>query len=222
MTKSVKNQVLKYLYNQKLFGFMYHKPFDIFTKEVKNVKLPNDIVKLQDSVEHCYLCELCKVRKNVLFGYGNASSKVMFISDEPTKSEDELGTFYVGNSGELLARMIENVLNIKKEEIYITNLVKCRSLNGFTNSNFEVCSDYLFKQLELIRPKLIVALGEKVYSYLMKNGDNFLQIRGKKLEFNSNFLIATYSPIFLLKNPSLKKDAYYDMLKIKDFMEELN
>lgn len=222
MTKSVKNQVLKYFYNLKTFGFIYHEPFDIFTNNVKNFKLPNDITKLQDSAEHCYLCELCKVRKNVLFGHGNTNSKIMFITDEPTKSEDELKAFYVGNSGELLANMIENVLNIKKEDIYITNLVKCKSLNGFTNSNFEVCSSYLFKQLELIKPKLIVALGEKVYSYLMKNEDNFLQIRGKKLSFNSISLIAIYSPIFLLKNPSLKKDAYYDMLKIKDFMEELN
>ena len=135
MTKSVKNQVLKYLYNLKSYGFEYHESFDLFQSEVKNLKLPNNLNELKNSAEHCYLCELSKSRKKVVFGYGNPNSKVIFINDEPTKSEDELGTFYVGNSGELISKMIENVLNIKKEEIYITTLVKCKSLNGATNSN---------------------------------------------------------------------------------------
>jgi len=222
MTKSVKNQVLKYLYNLKSYGFEYHESFDLFQSEVKNLKLPNNLNELKNSAEHCYLCELSKSRKKVVFGYGNPNSKVIFINDEPTKSEDELGTFYVGNSGELISKMIENVLNIKKEEIYITTLVKCKSLNGATNSNMEVCNDYLLKQIELIKPKLIVALGEKTYSFLMKNNDNFSQIRGKELSFNNIPFIATFSPTFLLRNPSFKKDAYYDLLKIKNFMEEIN
>ena len=222
MTKSVKNQVLKYLYNLKSYGFEYHESFDLFQSEVKNLKLPNNLNELKNSAEHCYLCELSKSRKKVVFGYGNPNSKVIFINDEPTKSEDELGTFYVGNSGELISKMIENVLNIKKEEIYITTLVKCKSLNGATNSNMEVCNDYLLKQIELIKPKLIVALGEKTYSFLMKNNDNFSQISGKELSFNNIPFIATFSPTFLLRNPSFKKDAYYDMLKIKNFMEKLN
>lgn len=222
MTKSVKNRVLKYLYNLKSFGYEYHEPLEFFQSEVKNVKLPNSLIELKNSVEHCYLCELSKCRKNVLFGYGNFNSKVLFINDEPSKSEDEIGSFYVGNSGELLSKMIENVLNIKKEEIYITTLVKCKSLNGATNSNMEVCNDYLLKQIELIKPKLLVVLGEKAYSFLLKNDDNFSQNRGKELSFNNIPLIATFSPTFLLRNPSFKKDAYYDMLKIKNFMEELN
>lgn len=183
--------------------------------------MPNNLKDLKTSVEHCYLCELSKCRKNVLFGYGNLNAQIMFINDEPTKTEDELSTFYVGNSGELLSKMIENVLNVKKEDVYITTLVKCRSLNGATNSNMEVCNDYLLKQIELIKPKLIVALGEKSYSFLLKQNDNFSQIRGKELSFNSIPLIATFSPTFLLRNPSFKKDAYYDMLKVKSYMEDL-
>ncbi|MGE0052087.1 MAG: uracil-DNA glycosylase [Arcobacter sp.] len=222
MTKLVKNQLLKYLYNLKSFGFEYHEPLDFFSTELKNIKLPNNLIELKNSVDHCYLCELSKCRKNVLFGYGNFNSKVMFICDEPTKTEDELASYYVGKTGELLAKMIENVLNIKKEEIYITTLVKCKSLNGATNSNMDVCNDYLLKQIELIKPKLIVALGEKTYTYLFKNSDNFSQIRGKELSFNGISLLPTFSPTFLLRNPSFKKDAYYDMLKIKNFMEALN
>ena len=221
MTKTVKNQLLRNLYNLKSFGYEYHETLDFFSSEVKNFKLPNNLDALKNSVEHCYLCELCKSRKNVLFGYGNANSDIMFISDEPSNSEDEIGAFYSGKSGELLTKMIENVLNIQKEEVYLTTLVKCKSLNGLNNSNIDTCNDYLLKQIELIKPKLIVALGERTYSYLLKNNMNFAQIRGKDLVYNGITLIATFSPSFLLRNPSSKKDAYYDMLKIKNYMESL-
>ena len=222
MTKTIKNQILKNLYNLKSFGYEYHESLDFFSTEVRNFKLPNNLNELKNSVEHCYLCELSKSRKNVLFAYGNSNSDIIFIGDEPSNSEDELGLFYVGKSGELLIKMIENVLNITKEDVYYTTLVKCKSTNGLNNSNIETCHDYLLKQIELIKPKLIVALGEKTYSYLLKNSDNFSQMRGKELAFNGITLITTFSPTFLLRNPSSKKDAYYDMLKIKNYMESLN
>lgn len=222
MTKLIKNRVLQHLNYLKSFGYEYHEPLDFFSNNIKNVKLPSNMNDLSVSVSHCYLCELSKCRKNVLFGYGNIDSDIMFIGDEPSNSEDELGLFYVGKSGELLIKMIENVLNITKENVYYTTLVKCKSSNGLNNSNIETCHDYLLKQIELMKPKLIVALGEKTYSYLLKNSDNFSQIRGKELTFNGITLIATFSPTFLLRNPSSKKDAYYDMLKIKNYMESLN
>lgn len=222
MTKLVKNQVLEHLNYLKSFGYDYHEPLDFFSNSIKNVKLPNNMIELESSVKHCYLCELSKCRKNVLFGYGNIYSDIMFIGDEPTNSEDELAIHYSGKSGELLEKMIENVLNIPKEGLYYTTLVKCRSSNGLNNSNIETCYDYLLKQIELIKPKLIVTLGEKSYSYLLKNGENFSQMRGKELVFNTIPLIPTFSPTFLLRNPSSKKDAYYDMLKIKNYMESLN
>ena len=221
MTKTVKNQLLRNLYYLKSFGYEYHETINLFSNEIKNVKLPDNLDLLKNSVQHCYLCEYSKTRKNVLFAYGDINSDIMFISDEPSNSEDELGVFYSGKTGELLKKMIENVLNIKKEEVYLTTLIKCKSLNGLSNSNIDTCNDYLLKQIELVKPKLIVALGEKTYSYLLKNNDNFMQIRGKELIYNSIPLIATFSPNFLLRNPSSKKDAYYDMLKIKNYMENL-
>ncbi len=221
MTKTVKNQLLKNLNYLKSFGYEYHETINFISSEIKNVKLPDNLELLKNSVQHCYLCDLCKSRKNVLFGYGKNNSDIMFISDEPSNSEDELGVFYSGKSGELLTKMIENVLLIKKEDVYLTTLVKCKSLNGLNNSNIDTCNDYLLKQIELIKPKLIVALGEKSYSYLLKNNDNFMQIRGKELLYNGITLIATFSPNFLLRNPSSKKDVYYDMLKIKSYMESL-
>ena len=168
MTKTVKNQLLKNLNYLKSFGYEYHETINFISSEIKNVKLPDNLELLKNSVQHCYLCDLCKSRKNVLFGYGKNNSDIMFISDEPSNSEDELGVFYSGKSGELLTKMIENVLLIKKEDVYLTTLVKCKSLNGLNNSNIDTCNDYLIKQIELIKPKLIVALGEKSYSYLLK------------------------------------------------------
>jgi DNA polymerase len=222
MIKTVKNQILKNLYILKSFGYEYHEPLDFFSTDVRNFKLPNNLNELKNSVEHCYLCELSKSRKNVLFGYGNLNSDIMFISDEPSNSEDELGSFYMGKAGELLSKMIENVLDLKKEDVYLTTLVKCKSLNSLNNLHMDTCNDYLLKQIELINPKLIVALGEKAYSYLLKNSINFAQVRGKELSFNGISLITTFSPSFLLRNPSSKKDAYYDMLKIKSYMENIN
>ena len=222
MIKTVKNQILKNLYNLKSFGYEYHESLDFFSTQVRNFKLPNNLNELKNSVEHCYLCELSKSRKNVLFAYGNPSSNVMFISDEPSNSEDEMGVFYTGKSGELLSKMIENVLSVKKEDVYLTTLVKCKSSNGLNNSCIDTCNDYLLKQIELVNPKLIVALGEKAYSYLLKSSSDFAQVRGKELNFNGISLIATFSPSFLLRNPSSKKDAYYDMLKIKNYMENIN
>lgn len=222
MTKQVKYKLLHHLNYLKSIGYEYHKLLDLMPSDIKNIRLPDNIELLKDKVEHCYLCELSKCRKNVLFGYGNTNADIMFISDEPTNSEDELGIHYAGKSGELLTKMIENVLAIKKEEIYFTTLVKCKSSNNLNNSHMESCSDYLFKQIELIKPKLIVTLGEKAYSYLSKDSKNFLQVRGQEIIFNNTKLIATYSANFLLRNPSSKKDAYYDMLKIKNYMEYMN
>lgn len=221
MTIKVKNQILKYLYNQKLYGFTYQESFDFGGFDIKNQSLPNDLNELNKLCSNCYLCELSKSRKSVLFSYGKADSKLMFIQDEPTSSEDELNSFYVGNSAEVLTNMIEKVLNIKKEEVYLTSLVKCKSLNGATNSNFDSCNDYLLKQIELVKPKLIVALGEKTHSYLFKNSD-FSQNMGKLLKFNCIDYICIHSPSFLRRNPSFKKDTYFDMLKIKNILEELN
>lgn len=223
MTSQVKNRVLKYLNNQKLFGFQYHKELNINLHSSCDFNLPNSLNELEKSVKNCYLCDLSKSRKNVLFGYGNISSKIVFIYDMPTKSEDEVGSFYFGNSSELLAKMIENVLNIKKEDVYTTTLVKCRTNGELSFANCESCECYLFKQIDIIKPKLIVAVGDSVYSYLMKDKDNFFKNRGKVFNYNSSLLIPIYSPMYILKNPSVKKDSYLDMLKIKEIYEgELN
>lgn len=119
MTNKVKNQVLKYLYNQKLFGIKYHSELNINFYSSCDFTLPNGLEELKKSVSNCYLCDLSKTRKHTLFGYGNQNSKIMFICDEPSKSEDDLGSFFVGNAGEMLAKMIEGSLKIKKRKFIL-------------------------------------------------------------------------------------------------------
>ena len=222
MTKIVKQKLLYNLHLLKSIGFNYHKGLDLIPSDIKNVKLPDNISSLKSNVENCYLCELSKTRKHVLFGFGNTNSNVMFISDEPSTSENELGSFYSGKSGELLSKMIENVLKIKKEDVYITNLVKCRSQNSLNKSHIDSCNDYLQKQIDLINPKLIVLLGESAYYYLFNEKNDFFQNRGKELNFRNIKLVPTFSANYLLRNPSFKKDAYYDMLRIKNILEFTN
>jgi DNA polymerase len=219
MTKAVKNRILYQLNFFKSIGYEYHNVIKLSNKEVNSNSLPNDISSLKNIVENCYLCDLSKSRKNVLFGEGNINASLIIISDEPTASEDELKSFYVGKTGEQLVKMIDNVLPIKKEDIYITNLVKCKSSNGINASHYSSCSTYLHKQIELINPKLVVTFGEKAYQYLCNDNSAFSQIRGQVMSFKNYQVIPTHSISFLLRNPSLKKESYSDMLKIKSILE---
>lgn len=219
MTKAVKNRILYQLNFLKSIGYDYHKPINIYNQEINENSLPSNLNSLGNLVENCYLCELSKCRKNVLFGEGNSNASIMFISDEPSATEDELKSFYVGKIGEQLAKMIENVLPLKKEDVYITNLVKCRSSEGINQSHFSSCSSYLYKQIELVNPKIIVALGEKAYHYLTNDNTPFTQIRGKETRYKNAILIPTFSVNHLIRNPSSKKEAFADMLKIKYLLE---
>ncbi len=115
MTKAVKNRILYQLNFLKTIGYDYHSMIKFANKEVSSNSLPNNMDELKNVVENCYLCELSKSRKNVLFGEGNLNASLMLIADEPTTSEDELKSFYVGKTGEQLVKMIENVLPLKKK-----------------------------------------------------------------------------------------------------------
>ncbi|WP_044415592.1 uracil-DNA glycosylase [Halarcobacter anaerophilus] len=219
MTKAVKKRVLYHLNFLKSIGYDYHEIIEISNKEVNSDSLPNDLKELKSLVENCYLCELSKSRKNALFGEGNPNATLMFISDEPSAVEDELKSHFAGKSGEQLTKMIENVLPLKKEDVYITSLVKCKSANGMNSSHFSSCSSYLFKEIELVNPKLIVTLGEKAYEYLCPDMDKYNQIRGQIIKYKNYSVLPTFSVSFLLRNPSFKREAFHDMLKIKSILE---
>lgn len=219
MTKAVKKRVLYHLNFLKSIGYNYHEVIEITNKELNSDTLPNNLGELKSLVENCYLCELSKSRKSALFGEGNTNADLMFITDEPTATEDELKSHFAGKNGEQLIKMIENVLPLKKEDVYITSLVKCKSINGMNASHFSSCNSYLFKEIELVNPKLIITLGEKAFNYLCSDTVSFNQIRGQFTNYKNYKVLPTFSISFLLRNPSLKKEAFYDMLKIKSILE---
>lgn len=211
-------KLLKKLYNDRLFGVKYFddiKPTDSIPKIVGDL---DSFDKLRKKVSSCHLCELSKTRKHIVFGEGNEKAKLMFVGEAPGFYEDESGRPFVGRAGELLTKIIQTVLDMERSDVYIANIVKCRPPNNATPTVeiANICKGYLFKQIELIKPKIIVALGSTAYKYLTNDMEaKISKIRGSVIEYNNIKLIPTYHPSFLLRNPSAKKDVFIDIKKVK-------
>jgi len=213
---------LKYLHYLKSLGYRHVKPIKDF--EIKeSFELPSSMADLKTTVNGCHLCELAKTRTNVVFGEGNENARLMFVGEAPGETEDKTGRPFVGKAGELLTKMIENAVGIKREEVYIANIVKCRPPNNRVPAPSEAasCKPYLEKQIELIKPELIVTLGATALNSLLGQNHSIMKVRGSVTEYAGIPLIPTFHPSFLLRNPSAKKEAYADMLLIKNYLEKL-
>lgn len=221
MTKAIKSKLLNHLNLLNSMGYKYMQPINLKEINQTQVSMPNNYDALKSMAINCNLCELSKYRRNVVFGEGNLSANVMFVTDSIATIEDELGKFYVGKSGQLLIKMIENVLDLNIDDFYITSVTKCCASNKkvININEINICKPYLEKQIELIKPKLIVALGDLSYKHLTSDNSDFSQVRGKILKYNNIDILPTFHPSFLLRNPTSKKEAYHDMLKIKSIME---
>ncbi len=217
-----KLKLLKLLYQYRSLGFEYFNEYKSPLHVKKNSSLKGKNLKdIENQIKKCHLCQLAKTRKNIVIGEGNPNAELMFIGEAPGANEDETGRPFVGRAGQLLTKIIENVLNLKRKDVYIANIVKCRPPNNRVPTLEEVaaCKPFLLEQIELINPKLIVALGSTSYHHLSGDYDmSISKIRGEILNFGEAKLIPTYHPSFLLRNPSAKKDVYADMLKVKSLL----
>jgi len=219
MTKTEKAILLKLLYQYRSLGFEYfkeYKPANIVNREISG-----NLGTMQTKVHNCHLCAISNSRKNVVFGEGNEDASLMFVGEAPGANEDKLGRPFVGKAGMLLVKIIENVLNLKREDVYIANIIKCRPPNNRVPTLEEVtsCKPYLLEQISVIKPKIIVALGSTSYHHLTGDYDMPIsRIRGEVLEFANSKLIPTFHPSFLLRNPSAKKEVFADMLKVKKLL----
>jgi DNA polymerase len=210
---------LKQLLLLKQMGFAYT---DVTPSELEAdaVDLPDSLETLRTTVAGCHLCELSKSRHKTVFGEGNERATVMFVGEGPGATEDSTGRPFVGRAGELLTKMIENVLLIPRREVYIANIVKCRPPGNRvpTESEAFTCRPYLLKQIEQIRPRIIVTLGATAYRYLTNDETPISRVRGNTIQTEHYTLIPTFHPSYLLRNPSAKKEAFEDMKKVKGLM----
>lgn len=211
--------LLKQLHQLKALGYRYTS-ISPYQEQAEELTLPNTLESLKKQALECHLCELSKTRQKVVFGEGNPHANILFIGEAPGSSEDSTGRPFAGRSGELLTKMIENVLQIKREEVYIANIIKCRPPNNATPTSTQAhtCLPYLQKQIELIKPKFIVSLGATAYRYLTNDETGITKIRGTVHTQNGYTLMPTYHPSYLLRNPSAKKEVYEDLLKLKSLI----
>jgi len=208
---------LKHLYNLKTAGEEYFEGFE--SKEMK-IDMPNGLKELENICKNCTLCDLSKTRTNVVFGEGNPKAKLMFIGEGPGEMEDKTGRPFVGRAGQLLTKIINNVLELERKDIYIANIVKCRPPHNRvpTIEEAETCKPYLLKQIDIINPDILVCLGKTAFMYLMESNTPISKVRGLVFEFKGKKVIPTFHPSFLLRNPSAKKDAFKDFLLIKSML----
>jgi DNA polymerase len=165
----------------------------------------------------CTLCELSRSRNKVVFGVGNPHARLMFVGEAPGADEDRLGEPFVGRAGQLLTKII-GAMNLTRQDVYIANILKCRPPGNRNPLPHEahLCTPYLLRQIEIIQPGVIVALGLVAATRLLDLPPTTAvrDLRGRVLEFHGRPLIVTYHPAALLRNPGLKAPTWQDMQKV--------
>ncbi|RJQ13895.1 MAG: uracil-DNA glycosylase [Nitrospiraceae bacterium] len=170
---------------------------------------------LRDEIGDCRRCKLCNARKNIVFGEGLPNAELMFIGEGPGRDEDIQARPFVGEAGQLLTKLIEK-LGFKRDEVYIANIVKCRPPGNREPEAEEVaiCKPFLEKQIEIIRPKVIVSLGKISAHSLLGVKTQISRLRGNFLKYDDIPLMPTFHPAYLLRNPKDKWLVWNDMQKV--------
>ncbi len=185
---------------------------------------PEGLVAIREDIGDCTRCVLHKQgRKQIVFGVGNPEAELMFVGEGPGADEDEQGIPFVGRAGQLLTNMITNGMGLKREDVYIANVVKCRPPGNRTPERDEcdTCSPFLFRQIETIQPKMVVALGAVAAKTLLGINEPMIRMRGQIYDFTTPHragaqpfdtkLVVTYHPAFLLRDPRQKAEAWKDL-----------
>jgi DNA polymerase len=194
--------------------FAAPKPEAAITDPVNALRL------IREDIGDCTRCRLHKQgRKQIVFGVGNPNAELMFIGEAPGADEDEQGEPFVGRAGQLLNTMIK-AMGIQREDVYIANIIKCRPPGNRTPERDEcdTCSPFLMRQISVIKPKVIVALGAVAAKTLLAINAPMSELRGHWYDFRGTKLAVTYHPAFLLRDPRQKKEAWKDLQMV---MKEL-
>ena len=179
----------------------------------------SSLEEMRQQLTACCCCKLGATRKNLVFGEGNPQAELVFVGEGPGAEEDAQGRPFVGRAGKLLDDIIK-AMKLKREEVYICNVVKCRPPENRLPDTEEVaaCLPYLLAQLEIIKPKIIVTLGALSTHTLLKTKEAMNKLRGRFHHYNQALLMPTYHPAYLLRNPPEKIKTWQDMQMV---MKEL-
>jgi DNA polymerase len=171
---------------------------------------------------HCSRCKLHTLgRRQVVFGVGNPNADLMFVGEAPGADEDIQGEPFVGRAGQLLTKIIE-AIGMTRQDVYIANVIKCRPPQNRNPEPDEVeqCEPFLFRQIETIKPKVIVALGKFAAQSLLKTTDPITRIRGREYKYRDAILMPTYHPAYLLRNPASKREVWEDMKRVRAILTQ--
>ena len=194
------------------------------------LKIPNNKIEtdpseslnsFQSQIKNCLKCPLGQVRKNFVFGAGNSKADIVFVGEAPGRDEDLKGEPFVGKAGQLLDKILTAV-KMTRNEVYICNIIKCRPPDNRTPYQIEIdlCLPYLEKQLKLISPKLIVALGTTAAHALLKLKTPLGRLRSKTWKWKGYDLVVTYHPAALLRNATFKRPAWEDFQRISKIIRQ--
>jgi uracil-DNA glycosylase len=204
-TKILKNSASSLIspaHAENLFG----DPF-----RVANDSLP----KIREDIGDCTRCKLSKGRTKIVFGTGNPNAQLMFVGEGPGRDEDLSGEPFVGRAGKLLTDMIK-AMGLQREDVYIANVVKCRPPENRLpeKDEIEICSPFLMRQIDTIKPKVICTLGSCSAQTLLQTTQGISKLRGEWFDFRDSKLMPTYHPAYLLRNPAAKPEVWKDLQKV--------
>ena len=180
------------------------------------------LAELRDEIgPACTRCKLHTLgRKQVVFGVGNPDADLMFVGEAPGADEDLQGEPFVGRAGQLLTKIIE-AIDLRRDQVYIANVIKCRPPGNRNPEGDEVeqCEPFLFRQIDAVKPRVIVALGKFAAQSLLKTTEPITRLRGRTFTYRGATLVPTFHPAYLLRNPSSKRDVWEDMKKVRAILQ---
>src|SRR5215471_1288784 len=174
------------------------------------------LTAIREEIGDCRRCKLAPTRTNIVFGSGNPNAELMFVGEAPGFDEDKQGLPFVGRAGQLLTKIIESI-DIKREDVYICNVLKCRPPDNRNPEPDEVvsCNPFLRKQLATIRPKIVCCLGTFAAQTVMQTAAPISRLRGQFIDMDGIRVIATFHPAYLLRSPEKKREVWEDMKQIR-------
>jgi DNA polymerase len=175
----------------------------------------SNLQEIRSELGNCQRCKLARTRRTLVFGEGNSKASLMLIGEGPGYDEDVQGKPFVGRAGQLLTKILQAIA-IQRDEVYITNIIKCRPPQNRNPEPDEIesCYPFLLKQIQAIQPRIICALGTFAAQTLLKTDDKITSLRGRTYTFSGIQIFPTYHPAYLLRNPEKKREVWEDMKKI--------